>query len=90
MLQFTIDPSYIDVNVHPAKMEIRFRDGEQIYRTVYHTIAMALANRELIPAVSLENEKNAEKELKIPGLEKECCRSFQPERRKAARAAVRP
>ena len=41
MLQFTIDPSYIDVNVHPAKMEIRFRDGEQIYRTVYHTIAMA-------------------------------------------------
>lgn len=61
MLQFTIDPSYIDVNVHPAKMEIRFRDGEQIYRTVYHTIAMALANRELIPAVSLENEKNAEK-----------------------------
>ena len=66
MLQFTIDPSYIDVNVHPAKMEIRFRDGEQIYRTVYHTIAMALANRELIPAVSLENEKNAEKELKIP------------------------
>ena len=70
MLQFTIDPSYIDVNVHPAKMEIRFRDGEQIYRTVYHTIAMALANRELIPAVSLENEKDAEKELKIPGLEK--------------------
>lgn len=31
---------------------------------------MALANRELIPAVSLENEKDAEKELKIPGLEK--------------------
>ena len=69
MLQFTIDPSYIDVNVHPAKMEIRFRDGEQIYRTVYHTISMALANRELIPAVSLESEKNAEKAPQIPGLE---------------------
>ena len=69
MLQFTIDPSYIDVNVHPAKMEIRFRDGEQIYRTVYHTISMALANRELIPAVSLENGKNKEKEQPIPGLE---------------------
>lgn len=69
MLQFTIDPSYIDVNVHPAKMEIRFRDGEQIYRTVYHTISMALANRELIPAVSLESGKNPEKGLQIPGLE---------------------
>ena len=69
-LYLTIDPELIDVNVHPAKMEIRFRDGEQIYRTVYHTIAMALANRELIPAVSLEDEKNAEKERQIPGLEK--------------------
>ncbi len=69
MLQFTIDPSYIDVNVHPAKMEIRFRDGEQIYRTVYHTVAMALANRELIPAVSLEDEKSRKNEERLAGIE---------------------
>lgn len=50
MLQFTIDSSLIDVNVHPAKMEIRFREADQIFRTVFHTLSMALSGRELIPA----------------------------------------
>lgn len=53
MLHFTIEPSFLDVNVHPAKMELRFRDGEMIYRMVYHTVSMALAQKELIPAVEL-------------------------------------
>ncbi len=53
MLQFTIDQSFLDVNVHPAKMELRFRDGEMIYRMVYHSLSMALSKRELIPKVSL-------------------------------------
>ncbi len=53
MLQFTINQSFLDVNVHPAKMELRFRDGEMIYRMVYHSLSMALSKRELIPKVSL-------------------------------------
>ena len=57
MLQFTIDPSFLDVNVHPAKMELRFRDGEMIYKMVFHTISMALSKRELIPQVELTTEK---------------------------------
>ena len=63
--------------------------ANEIYRTVYHTIAMALANRELIPAVSLENEKDAEKELKIQGLEK-CFAGLPTRKMEATRAAVRP
>ena len=57
MLQFTIEPSFLDVNVHPAKMELRFRDGEMIYKMAYHTISMALSQRELIPQVELSCEK---------------------------------
>ena len=53
MLQFTIEPEFLDVNVHPAKMELRFRDGEMVYRMVYHTISMALSQKELIPQVEL-------------------------------------
>ncbi len=56
MLQFTIDPAFIDVNVHPAKMELRFRDGDMIYRMVYHTVSMALSDRELIPGVLLTDD----------------------------------
>ncbi len=54
MLHLTIDPSFIDVNVHPAKMELRFKDGDMVYRTVYHIVSMALSGRELIPQVTLD------------------------------------
>ena len=36
MLQFTIEPEFLDVNVHPAKMELRFRDGEMVYLSLIH------------------------------------------------------
>lgn len=64
MLHFTIDPSFLDVNVHPAKMELRFRDGEMIYKMVYHTISMALSERELIPGVELGKSQRNEPSLK--------------------------
>lgn len=49
MLQLRIEPEYLDVNVHPAKMELRFRDGETVFRVVRDAIAAALAEQELIP-----------------------------------------
>ena len=64
MLNFAIDPSFLDVNVHPAKMELRFRDGEMIYKMVYHTISMALSERELIPGVELGQTQKKEAPLK--------------------------
>ena len=65
MLHFTIDPEFLDVNVHPTKMELRFRDGEQIYGTVLHALQSALAHKELIPSVSLEEkEKRDAQEVK--------------------------
>ncbi len=60
MLHFSIEPELLDVNVHPTKMELRFRDGEQIYQTVYQAVSEALAHKELIPEVELikrEEEK---------------------------------
>ena len=52
-----IDSSFIDVNVHPTKMEIRFNNGEEVYQLVYRTIREALEGRELIPDVSLDTDK---------------------------------
>ena len=56
MLHFQIDPQTLDVNVHPTKMELRFSDGEFIYNQAMNAVANALAHKELIPDVNL-NEK---------------------------------
>lgn len=46
LLYVETDPATIDVNVHPAKTEIKFADEQQMYRAVYHCIITALMSQE--------------------------------------------
>lgn len=62
MLHFTVEPEYIDVNVHPSKMELRFKDGEFLYKTVCQMIQGALSGRELIPQVEITGRDEEKKE----------------------------
>lgn len=57
-LHLTIEPSWLDVNVHPTKMELRFRNEETVYETLYSAVRGALEGKELIPKVRLTEEKD--------------------------------
>ena len=46
ILDLEIDPSKLDVNVHPAKLEVRFQDEGKIFKLVYHAIKEALLSNE--------------------------------------------
>ncbi len=80
MLHFTVEPEYIDVNVHPSKMELRFKDGEMMYRMVCQAVSGALSGRELIPEVSL-TEADPEGQGGLKGLEKKAWRPTADTRR---------
>ena len=55
ILNLEVNPRKIDVNVHPAKLEIRFQEEQKVFKAVYHAIREGLLKGDLI--------KNTEKEI---------------------------
>ncbi len=56
-LDLKIDAKLLDVNVHPAKMEVRFSDQNLVYDTIFRAVQEALSQKELIPEVTFGKTK---------------------------------
>ena len=66
ILNMDMEPSKVDVNVHPAKLEVRFQEENKVFKAIYHAIQETLLKAELIssPEKEVEDNKEAVEEVK--------------------------
>lgn len=71
VLMMEVEPSRVDVNVHPAKMEVRFTEEMRVYAFLAQAVKEVLDAHEMIPEIALtEPEKNVEKEKALEPFQK--------------------
>ena len=66
VLFLEIDPSLVDVNVHPAKLEVKFSNEKPVFETVYYAVRAALENNSARPSVELPTTKRKVSDAYIP------------------------
>ena len=84
ILNLEIDPSKIDVNVHPAKLEIRFAEEQKVFKAVYHAIKDEITKNvtsinkneleeknEIIQGFEQKEEPKKEEQVKIEEIKQE-------------------
>lgn len=79
ILNMEMNPAKVDVNVHPAKLEVRFEEENKVFQSIYHAIKDTLLKSELVANTSansreatfeerLQNLREAKKENQNGGL----------------------
>ena len=63
-IMISMDPSMVDVNVHPAKREVRFSDPVRLYEAVKTAVDRAVSASQLIPEASPDPEREVRQEQK--------------------------
>ena len=86
VLTISLDGTLVDVNVHPNKMELRFSNGEILYQQLAALLSTRLRESELIPKVTVHEEKKQEKRPQIQP--QEAPEPFEQKRLERLRAAV--
>lgn len=70
LLFMDIDASKIDINVHPAKLEVKFEDEKDIYAFVHAVIKKALGSHDLVPSVTFKESSSEKSRLDFTGFKR--------------------
>ena len=71
ILNIVIPPEKVDVNVHPAKLEVRFEEEQKIFKAVYHSVKEGLLSGELIASTERIERLAKKQNGEIPGEQQE-------------------
>ena len=63
-IHITVPPEFIDVNVHPSKMELRFSNNEAIYHAIYQVIRDTLSGKNMIVPITLSEKEDKQEQKK--------------------------
>ena len=58
VLNIEMNPAKVDVNVHPAKLEVRFEEENKVFQAIYHAIKDTLLKSELVASTEKKTEND--------------------------------
>lgn len=90
VLHFQVDTETVDVNVHPTKMELRFQNQQEVYKTVFEAIHRQLLEPELIPQVEVPEPLTSpvQEKKKTPSPDLKLVRRVMPSDSKEATVSI--
>ena len=61
----SVSGSFVDVNVHPTKIEVRFSDDKKVYNAIFWAVKDALSSKKYVPEIALAPQKEAQDAMKV-------------------------